>query len=58
MNRASGTRSRQRLQLISLLILLTASALQIWAVGGGLDILRDSLLVAIALTMIVAAARG
>jgi hypothetical protein len=58
MNRASGARSRQRLQLISLLILLTASALEIWAVGGGLDTLRDSLLVTIALTMIVAAARG
>jgi hypothetical protein len=58
MNSAPGARSRPRVHLIVLVILLTASALEIWAVGGGLDTLRDGLLVTIALTMIVAAARG
>lgn len=53
-----GARSRQRLLAVALVILLTASALEIWAVGGGLGTLRDGLLVTIALTMIVAAARG
>ena len=50
--------SRQPVQAVALVVLLAASALEMWAVAGGLDILRDGLLALIALTMIVAAGWG
>jgi hypothetical protein len=45
-------------QAVALVVLLAASALEMWAVADGLDILRDGLLALIALTMIVAAGWG
>ena len=58
MNGAPRRRSRQRVQAVALVVLLAASALEMWAVADGLDILRDGLLALIALTMIVAAGWG
>lgn len=58
MNGAPRRRSRQRVQAVALVVLLAASALEIGAVAGGLDILRDGLLALMALTMIVAAGWG
>jgi len=58
MNGAPRRRSRQRVQTVALVILLAASALEMGAVAGGLDILRDGLLALIALTMIAAAGWG
>ena len=58
MNGAPRRWSRQRVQAVALVVLLAASALEMGAVAGGLDILRDGLLALIALTMIVAAGWG
>jgi hypothetical protein len=58
MNAAQPARRRARLQAIALVVLLAASALEIWAVAGGLDVVRDWLLVLIALTMAAAAVGG
>jgi hypothetical protein len=58
MNGAPRRWSRQRVQAVALVVLLAASALEMWAVAGGLDILRDGLLALIALMMIVAAGWG
>ena len=58
MNGAPRRQSRQRVQAVALVVLLAASALEIGAVAGGLDSLRDGLLALIALTMIVAAGWG
>jgi hypothetical protein len=58
MNGAPRRRSRQPVQAVALVVLLAASALEMWAVAGGLDILRDGLLGLMALTMIVAAGWG
>jgi len=55
---ARRERQRQRVQAAALLIVLTASAGEIWAVAAGFDGLRDGLLVLIALTMLAAAAAG
>ena len=53
------TRARRaRVHAIALLVLLAASALEVWAVAGGWDVLRDGLLALIASTMVVAAAWG
>ena len=57
MNRATHDR-RQRVQAITLVVLLTAAALESWAIAGGLTGLRDGLLVVIAATMAVAARWG
>jgi hypothetical protein len=58
MNAVPPPRTRQRVQAAALIVLLAASSLEIWAVAGGLEFLRDGLLALIALTMIVVAARG
>ena len=58
MNGKPSRWSRQPVQAVALVVLLAASALEMWAVAGGLDILRDGLLALIALTMIVAAGWG
>ena len=58
MNGAPRLWSRQPVQAVALVVLLAASALEMWAVAGGLDFLRDGLLALIALTMIVAAGWG
>jgi len=58
MNGTPRPRSRQWVQAVALVVLLAASALELGAVAGGLDILRDGLLALIALTMIVAAGWG
>ena len=58
MNGAPRRWSRQRAQAVALVVLLAASALEMWAVAGGLTILRDGLLALIALTMIAAAGWG
>lgn len=58
MNAAQPARRRPRLQGMALVVLLAASALEIWAVAGGLDVARDCLLVLIALTMAAAAVWG
>lgn len=55
---APGTFGRARVHAIAVIVLLVASALEVWAVAGGRELLRDGLLVLIALTMVVAAARG
>ena len=58
MNGAPPRWSRPPVQAVALVVLLAASALEMWAVADGLDILRDGLLALIALTMIVAAGWG
>jgi len=58
MNGSPRRWSRQPVQAVALVVLLAASALEMWAVAGGLDFLRDGLLALIALTMIVAAGWG
>jgi hypothetical protein len=45
-------------QAAALVVLLVASAVEIWAVDGGLMRLRDGLLILITLTMLVAAGWG
>jgi hypothetical protein len=57
MNRATHDR-RQRVQAITLAVLLIAAALEAWAIAGGLTALRDGLLMVIAATMAVAAIWG
>jgi hypothetical protein len=49
---------RQRVQAITLAVLLVAAALEAWAIAGGLTALRDGLLMVIAATMAVAAIWG
>lgn len=58
MNGAEASLRRRRVQSITLAVLLTASALETLAIAGDLLVLRDALMVLIALTMVVAAARG
>jgi len=58
MNGAERGRARQRVQAATLVILLAASALGMAAVTAGWAMLRDGLLILIALTMLVAAGWG
>jgi len=58
MTESPAARRRQRIQGVTVAILLAASAAEIWALAGGFDGLRDGLLVLIALTMIAAAGGG
>jgi hypothetical protein len=58
MSRVPRAKTRPPVQAAALVVLLAASGLEIWAVAGELDLLRDGLLALIALTMIVVAARG
>jgi len=58
LNGAERGRARRRVQAAALVVLLVASAVEIWAVDGGLMRLRDGLLILITLTMLVAAGWG
>jgi hypothetical protein len=58
MNGADASRRRRRVQTAVLVVLLIASALETVAITAGLPVLRDSLMALIAVTMLVAAARG
>jgi hypothetical protein len=57
-SRNPSARRRQSVQRAALVVLLAASAAEVFALSAGLDGLRDVLLVLIALTMVVASAAG
>jgi hypothetical protein len=58
MNGPARAARRARVHAIGVVVLLAASALEVWAVAGGQDLLRDGLLLLIALTMVAVAAWG
>ena len=58
MNGNASSRRRPRVQLAALVLLLAASAAEVFALTAGLHGLRDLLLVLIAVTMVVASAAG
>ena len=58
MKDSPAVRRRPRLQLATLVIMLAASAAEVFALTAGMSGLRDALLALIAVTMVVAAAAG